>query len=85
MKKVYLASVGERSGKSVISLGLAMNCPGKVGFYKPFREILTKGEGEVMDQDALLMSEILHLEEGEKLSPFSYDIFDPIAMKDIVA
>ncbi|MCL2608221.1 MAG: phosphotransacetylase family protein [Methanomassiliicoccaceae archaeon] len=85
MEKVYLASVGERSGKTVISLGLAMNYPGKAGFYKPFRESLTKNEGEEIEQDALLMSEVLGLGERTKLSPFSYDIFNPVSMEEIVA
>ena len=84
MKNVYLASVGARSGKSVISLGLAMNYPGKVGFYKPFRESLIKVNGEILDQDAWLMAEVLKLEEGKKLSPFSYSIFEPVSIDDIV-
>ncbi|MCL1984728.1 MAG: AAA family ATPase [Methanomassiliicoccaceae archaeon] len=85
MKNVYLASVGARSGKSVISLGLAMNYPGKVGYYKPFRESLINVNEEMMDQDASLMAEVLKLEEGKKLSPFSYNIFEPTRMDDIVA
>ncbi|MCL2143869.1 MAG: AAA family ATPase [Methanomassiliicoccaceae archaeon] len=84
MKNVYLASVGARSGKSVISLGLAMNYPGKAGFYKPFRESMIKVNGEPMDQDASLMAEVLGLEEGKKLSPFSYDISEPVSIDDIV-
>ncbi|MDR0198279.1 MAG: AAA family ATPase [Methanomassiliicoccaceae archaeon] len=83
MKNVYLASVGARSGKSVISLGLAMNYPGKVGFYKPFRESLIKVKDELMDQDASLMAEVLKLEDGKKLSPFTYDIFEPASIDDI--
>jgi hypothetical protein len=85
MKNVYLASVGARSGKSVVSLGFAMNYPGKVGFYKPFRESLINVNGEVMDQDAFLMAEVLKLEEGKRLSPFFYDIFNPVGMNDIVS
>lgn len=84
MNKVYLASVGSRSGKSVLSLGMAMNYPGKVGFYKPFRESVITVDGKVMDQDAALMAEILKLENAEKLSPFAYDVFEPISMDDIM-
>ncbi|MCL2786664.1 MAG: AAA family ATPase [Methanomassiliicoccaceae archaeon] len=84
MKNIYLASVGTRSGKSVLSLGLAMNYPGKVGFYKPFRESLLKVDDEMMDQDAILMAEVLGLEEGKKLSPFIYDVFEPVKMSDIM-
>jgi len=85
MEKVYLASVGMRSGKSVLSLGLGLNYPGKVGFYKPFRESLVKVNDELLDQDALMMSEVLKIEHGEKISPFVYDLFDPPKMSDIVA
>lgn len=85
MKNIYLASVGTRSGKSVLSLGLAMNYPGKVGFYKPFRENMVNWNGESMDQDAVLMAQVLKLEGGEKLSPFMYDLFEPISLDQIVA
>jgi BioD-like phosphotransacetylase family protein len=61
-----------------------MNYPGKVGFYKPFRESLIKVNNEIMDQDASLMAEVLHLEEGKRLSPFTYDIFEPVSIDDIV-
>jgi BioD-like phosphotransacetylase family protein len=38
---------------------------------------------EMMDQDALLMAEVLKLEEGWKLSPFIYDLFEPVGITDI--
>ena len=85
MNNIYLASVGTKSGKSVLSIGLAMNYPGKVGFYKPFRENTVNRGGKLMDQDAVLLSEILGLEGSEKLSPFIYDIFDPVSLGDITA
>lgn len=85
MKNVYLASVGSRSGKSVLSLGLAMNYPGKVGFYKPFRESMVNWNDQPTDQDAVLLAEVLKLEDPAKLSPFAYDIFDPISLDDIVS
>ena len=85
MKKVYLASVGARSGKSIVSLGLAMNYPGKAGFYKPFRESPIKVNGEIMDEDASLMAEVLGLGEGKKLSPFTYDLSEPVSIGDIAA
>lgn len=84
MKNIYLASVGTRSGKSVLSLGLAMNYPGKTGFYKPFRESMVNWNGKPTDQDAVLLAEVLGIENPEKLSPFAYDIFDPISLDDIV-
>jgi len=83
MKKVYLASIGQRSGKSVLSLGIARNFPGSVGFYKPFRESMVKWNGTAIDQDAMLMSQVLGIEDRLSMSPFSYDIFDPVKMEDI--
>ena len=84
MNNVYLASVGTKSGKSLLSLGLAMNYPGKAGYYKPFRENLVSWNGQHMDQDAVLLAEVLNLEGGEKLSPFTYDIFEPISLEEVV-
>jgi len=84
MNNIYLASVGTKSGKSLLSLGLAMNYSGKAGYYKPFRENLVSWKGELMDQDAVLLAEVLKLEGGEELSPFTYDIFEPIQLKDII-
>lgn len=83
-RKIYLASVGTRSGKSVLSLGLAMNYPGKAGYYKPFRESLVNVDGKHMDQDAVLMASVLKLHDGEKLSPYVYDIYNPISMDDVM-
>jgi len=60
-----------------------MNYPGKVGFYKPFRENTVNKDGQLMDQDAVLLAEVLKLEGSEKLSPFMYDIFNPVSLKDI--
>jgi BioD-like phosphotransacetylase family protein len=77
--------VGTRSGKSLLSIGLAMNYPGKVGFYKPFRENTVSKDGDLMDQDAVLLAELLGLEGGEKLSPYMYDIFSPVGLSDIVS
>jgi len=85
MNNVYLASVGTRSGKSLLSIGLAMNYPGKVGFYKPFRENTVNKNGQLMDQDAVLLAEVLKLEGSEKLSPYMYDLFNPVSLKDIVS
>ncbi|MDR2866693.1 MAG: phosphotransacetylase family protein [Methanomassiliicoccaceae archaeon] len=85
MKNVYLASVASKSGKSVLSLGLATNYPGKAGFYKPFRESLVQVGDELMDQDAVLMSEVLKISEGRKLSPFVYDFNEPIPMSRLTA
>ena len=74
-----------KSGKSVLSLGLATNYPGKAGFYKPFRENPVMAGSKMMDQDALLMTEVLGLDEKKDPSPFIYDLYEPVKMEEIVS
>jgi BioD-like phosphotransacetylase family protein len=69
----------------MVGLGLAMNHPGPVGYYKPFKErLMCEGE-RIIDQDAYLMRKVLKLEQDEdELCPFFYDIMKPIGMGNIV-
>ncbi|MCL2785942.1 MAG: AAA family ATPase [Methanomassiliicoccaceae archaeon] len=85
MSDIFLASAGIKLGKTVAALGIASNHSGKIGYYKPFKETLIRMDDEMVDQDALLMSEMFDLEHGSRLSPFTYDIYDPVSMEDIVA
>ncbi|HHT76174.1 MAG: phosphotransacetylase family protein [Methanomassiliicoccaceae archaeon] len=86
MKNLFLGSVTERSGKSMIALGLAKNGRGKVGYFKPFREVMMCHEGRPLDQDARLMKRALGLPwSEEELSPFAYDAQRPVALEEIVA
>jgi hypothetical protein len=86
MRNLFLGSVTERSGKSMIALGLAKNGRGKVGYFKPFREVTMCHEGRLFDQDAHLMKKALELKwTEEELSPFVYDAQRPVALDDIVA
>ncbi|NLI73338.1 MAG: phosphotransacetylase family protein [Euryarchaeota archaeon] len=86
MKNLFLGSVTERSGKSMIALGLAKSCRDMVGFFKPFREVTICHEGRVFDQDAHLMKCALDLPWSEEdLSPFVYDVADPVTIDKIVA
>ena len=86
MRSLFLGSVTERSGKSMVTLGLAKNYPGKVGYFKPFREVMLSREGRVFDQDAHLMKKALGLDwTEEELSPFVYDAYRPVLIEDIMA
>lgn len=86
MRSLYLGSVVEKSGKSMVTLGLAKNFPGKVGFFKPFKERLMREGDRVIDQDAYLMRQVLRLEQPEEvLCPFNYDIFVPTRMEEVTA
>lgn len=85
MKTLFLGSVVERSGKSMVTLGLAKNCPVKVGYFKPFKEIMVGVEGKIIDQDAYLMKKALNLPLAEDdLCPLVYDIFQPVGMEDVL-
>jgi BioD-like phosphotransacetylase family protein len=86
MRSLYLGSVVEKSGKSMVTLGLAKNHPGRVGFFKPFKERLMRQGDRVIDQDAYLMRQALKLEHPEEmLSPFTYDVFRPVRMDDVIS
>ena len=85
MKPLFLGSVVERSGKSMVALGLAKNFHGKIGYFKPFKEMLMCVGDKVVDQDAYLMKKALELKfEENAISPFTYDVFSSPSMKEIV-
>ncbi len=84
MRPLFLSSVFENSGKSMVALGLAKNYKGKVGYYKPFREDVLCIDNRVVDRDAHLMKKALDLDFTEEmLSPLKYDIFSPVSMEAI--
>jgi uncharacterized protein len=86
MRPLFLSSVFENSGKSMVALGLAKNYKGKVGYYKPFREDVLCIDNRVVDRDAYLMKHVLDLEPTEEmLSPLKYDIFSPVSMDAVTA
>jgi BioD-like phosphotransacetylase family protein len=85
MKSLFMGSVVERSGKSTVTLGIALNCTKKVGYFKPFVEKLITGREALVDQDAYLMKKALKLKcKEEDLCPFMYDLTRPIGMEAIV-
>lgn len=86
MRSLYLGSVVEKSGKSMVTLGLAKNFQGQVGFFKPFKERLMREGDRVIDQDAYLMRHVLNLDKPEEvLCPFTYDVFRAARMDDVKA
>ena len=85
MKSVFLSSVLECSGKSMVALGIAKNYSGKVGYFKPFREDILCINDRPVDRDAHLMKHALGLDASEEmLSPLKYDIFHPASIGTIV-
>lgn len=86
MRSLYLGSVVEKSGKSMVTLGLAKNFQGQVGFFKPFKERLMREGDRVIDQDAYLMRHVLNLDKPEEvLCPFTYDVFRAARMEEVKA
>ena len=81
---LVISSVSERSGKTIIALGLALNFKGVLGFYKPMRENLITIDGKLVEEDAYLMKHVLDLEDESLLSPFTYNIFKGIKIDDII-
>jgi len=81
---LVVSSVSERSGKTVVALGLALNFKGVLGFYKPIRENLIPVEGSLVEEDAYLMRNVLNLEDESLLSPFTYNLFKGIKADDII-
>jgi uncharacterized protein len=81
---LVISSVSERSGKTVVALGLALNFKGVLGFYKPIRENLIPVEGNLVEEDAYLMKHALDLEDESLLSPFTYNLFKGIKADDII-
>jgi BioD-like phosphotransacetylase family protein len=81
---LVISSVSERSGKTVVALGLALNFKGLLGFYKPIRENLIPVNGNLVDEDAHLMKHVLNLEDESLLSPFTYNLLKGIKAEDII-
>jgi uncharacterized protein len=81
---LVISSVSERSGKTVVALGLALNFKGVLGFYKPIRENLIPVKGNLVEEDAYLMKHVLNLEDESLLSPFTYNLFKGIKAEDII-
>ncbi|MCJ7639212.1 MAG: DRTGG domain-containing protein [Euryarchaeota archaeon] len=82
---LVISSVSERSGKTVVALGLALNFKGVLGFYKPIRENLIPVKGNLVEEDAYLMKHVLNLEDESLLSPFTYNLFKGIKAEDIIS
>jgi BioD-like phosphotransacetylase family protein len=85
VKALYIGAVVERTGKTMLTLGLAKNCPGKVGYFKPFKEDIIPVDDRLVDMDAFLMKRVLGLElDEESLSPCRYDLFRPTTMERLL-
>ena len=81
MKTLYIGSINDFSGKSMLAMALAMRLKAegyKVGYMKPLGKATSSHEGMAVDEDAVLMKELLGLEESvEDICPvaLTQDIF----------
>lgn len=69
----FISSMGEYSGKTLMSLGLGLRFQKdgfKVGYFKPFGTLLTTVDGDTIDEDAVFIKENLNLSDPLKtISP----------------
>ncbi len=74
MKRLYIGSMNRFSGKSLVTLGLAVEMKDmgfRVGYIKPLGKDPVSSDGETVDADALFFREVLRLEEPlAAVSPF---------------
>lgn len=78
MKTIFITSTSSFAGKTAVGLCLALNFPGKVGYFKPFS----------LNEDCHLFKEVLHLEEPvDKLSLDNKELknqFEELSTKDLL-
>ena len=66
---LVITSTKKNAGKTMVGLGIGLNCPGKVGFFKPLGTNLVQGA----DEDVLLFKEVFQLKEDSHLFNISRD------------
>ncbi len=74
-----------RSGKTVITLGLALNSKVFTGFFKPFREKMITVNGKQVEEDAYLMQSVIDFEAStSELCPFPKESIPSLTMGQVV-
>ncbi len=85
MKSIFVSSITPRSGKTVITLGLALNSKVFTGFFKPFQEKLITVNGHLVEEDAYLMQSIIDFEAStSELCPFPREAIPSLTMSQVV-
>jgi BioD-like phosphotransacetylase family protein len=85
VKSIFVSSITPRSGKTVITLGLALNSKVFTGFFKPFQEKLITVNGHLVEEDAYLMQSIIDFEAStSELCPFPRESIPSLTMDQIV-
>lgn len=66
---LLITSTKKRAGKTMVGVGIGLNYPGKVGFFKPLGTNLVRGT----DKDVMLFKDVFQLEEAPELFNLSQD------------
>lgn len=67
MQSIYIMSTTDYSGKSLLALGIGLRLKelGKtIGYFKPFSRLATTVNGAIVDKDALILKDVLGLDES---------------------
>lgn len=84
MKSIFVNSVTPRSGKTVITLGLALNSKVFTGFFKPFQEKIITVNGQQVEEDAYLMQSVIDFEASTtELCPFPKESIPSLTMEQV--
>ncbi len=85
MKSIFVSSITPRSGKTVITLGLALNSKVFTGFFKPFQEKMIAVNGQQVEEDAYLMQSVIDFEASTtELCPFPKESIPSVTMEQVV-
>ncbi|OPY28817.1 MAG: phosphate acetyltransferase [Methanocella sp. PtaU1.Bin125] len=85
MKSIFISSINARSGKTVITLGIALNSRVYTGFFKPFQEKMITVNGQRVEEDAYLMQSLLDFEANPgELCPFSKEKLPVLTMAQVM-
>jgi len=63
MKKIVIASVMPKAGKTTVALGIAKKFGGRVGYMKPLGDNQIYKKKRLVDYDAALFKEVFNIEE----------------------
>ena len=85
VKSIFVSSITSRSGKTVITLGLALNSKVFTGFFKPFQEKMITVNNQRVEEDAYLMQSLLDFEANPaELCPFPKEKLPVLTMNQVV-
>ena len=67
--RLLFTSTNKGAGKTLVGLGIGLNYPGTIGYFKPLGTNLVQG----IDEDVILFKEVFNLKENPELLNISHD------------